>query len=195
MIKGMNAAIRFLSNFCKKLKVIKKVRFIAVSVSFLILAISFQSYAQDPSAAFVVELLGNSHQIRRGDARDTTPAALEDTLNTEDTLYIPGDERSQASLGFVVDGEMDYAGLILRTEPYHRTSEYRFPCRALGGFTIAWRPIDGGNRACGEGLRIERGNSDVYSELYPNHEESAQIIGLENKQNIGVQNPSNLSEN
>jgi hypothetical protein len=179
-------SLSFHKNFCRRL--LKKNIIITILLSVLIT--SNQSYAEDPSAAFVFKLGGSSHSVRRGSKNKPDAIKLKDLLNPEDTLYIPGDQQSWASLGFVIANVLDYAGLILKTQPYSKTSEYRFPCRALGGFTIAWRPVGEGNRACSEGLKVERGSSVVYSNSYFFRKEAtSQAYRPNSKQNIKTQNP------
>lgn len=178
---------------CRLLK--KKVA-IAIFLSILIFLpisiIGTQSYAKSPSAAFLVDLEGGSNSVRRGGNDGTNPIKPKDLLNSEDTLYIPGDRKSWASLGFVIGKVRDYAGLILKTQPYSKTSEYRFPCTASGGFTIAWRPTgEGDDRACGDGLKLERGSSEIYSRssFFPG-KAIAQADEPNRKQNLKAQNPT-----
>lgn len=183
--------------FLEKLRCIRTLTRIGALILSICLSISIvkvQGYAQDPSAAFIVDLEGSSHEVRRGDNRNRDPIQLRDLLNPRDVMYIPGDQRSWASLGFVVGGERDYAGLILRTEPYSEESGYEFPCRASGGFTIAWRPVGEGVRACSEGLTVERGSSDVYSNSSFDEELFAQIHKLSSKQDTRAKSSSNLSD-
>lgn len=197
MTKLVNWVFSIFHIFFKKLRCIqalKRIVIIILSICLSIFIVKVQGYAQDPSAAFVVDLEGNSHEVRRGDNRNRDSIQLRDLLNPRDVLYIPGDQRSWASLGFVVGGIRDYAGLILRTEPYSKESGYEFPCRALGGFTIAWRPVGEGVRACSEGLTVERGSSDVYSDSSLNNELFAQTHNLNSKQDIRAQASSNLSD-
>ena len=131
----------------------------ATIVPVYILATIFSSYAEDPSAAIIISFRGNGLNLRRGTERNVTPvrSARQRLENSNDVLYIDGDGRSTARFAFAVGQIWEYGGLRVQTNPSNQPSEYRFPCRGRGNFTIGWRPQgETQDRACKEGVALGR---------------------------------------
>ncbi|MEA5550489.1 hypothetical protein VB713_05770 [Anabaena cylindrica UHCC 0172] len=131
---------------------------------------SLPSYgAEDPSIAIVVKPKGDNLYIRQGTNRKVKSVRQGERNILEsynDILYVPGDKSSQASFAFVVGQIWEYAGLLISTIPSPMSSEYRFPCRAKGGFTIAWRSQgENQDRACNQGITVGP-NKDSHS-IFP----------------------------
>lgn len=130
----------------------------ALLTCLLILAIGVTSYADVPSAALIVRFRGNGLNVRSGTNRNVIPvrSGQRNVLeNSNDVLYVPGDNRSKASFALAVTQVWEYGGLLINTTPSNMPSQYTFPCRFGGRLTIGWRP-QGGNRdrACNQGATV-----------------------------------------
>lgn len=145
------------------------IRTLAVAiVPVYILATIVSSYAEDPSAAIIIGFRGNGLNLRRGTNRNVTPvrAAGQRLQNSNDVLYIDGDGRSTARFAFAVGQIWEYGGLRVQTNPRNQPSEYRFPCRGRGNFTISWRALgETQDRACLPGIALGRRRRNLNSQL------------------------------
>lgn len=130
---------------------------LAIILSSLV-AFTSNSQSVKPIAGFIADFSEEKRQglgIRLGRETQSSPVKLEDELRPGNVLMVRKDSMAWAALGFVIGQTKDYGGLILKTIPDSRSSEYRFPCRAKGGFTIAWRQAgEKGDRACGKGVEV-----------------------------------------
>jgi hypothetical protein len=135
-------------------------RFILALMSLLtlvsILTTGVSSYAVTPDAAYIVKFQGNGLTLGTGDIRNRQPISLEDKLEGNKVLYIPGGNKPWAHLGFAVDTPKDFAQLIVKAGPHNDTSEWSFPCTARGGFTISWKR--GSEKACKQGVKLQSSN-------------------------------------
>ena len=130
--------------------------FTAVLTAVLIMLTSTQTYAENPSAAYIHHAEGSGLLVGTGaDNNGRKPAKNGDRIRGNRTLKVPGERLGWANLGFVFESSVvsDHAGLLVQAGPHALPSEWSFPCTAKGGFRIAWKR--GNNRGCEEGVRLQ----------------------------------------
>lgn len=126
---------KLLKNFLKKWRA----SIIALVVMLAVLYSNVQSYAQDPTAAFVFQG-GNGLRIGSGGSEGAlVDLKRKETLNAGKILSVPG--KSWVHLGFVIRDEKPDNPLV-KVNKQERPSKYKFPCSGAGNFTIAWLKTD-----------------------------------------------------
>ncbi|MDJ1168964.1 hypothetical protein PMG71_05955 [Roseofilum sp. BLCC_M154] len=131
--------------------------FVSLLTLTLILLTSLPSQGLIPDAAYIVKFQGSRLTLGAGTSRNRQPVQLQDRLESNRILYIPGDNQHWANLAFAVDSPKDHTGLVVRAGPHRTASQWSFPCTARGRFTIAWQR--GRNRGCEEGIRVQSSGS------------------------------------
>jgi hypothetical protein len=146
----------------KKFYIPRKVKrlffaFVSLLTLALILLTSLPSHGLIPDAAYIVKFQGSRLTLGAGTSRNRQPVQLQDRLESNRILYVPGDNQHWANLAFAVDSPKDHTGLVVRAGPHRTASQWSFPCTARGGFTIGWQR--GRNRGCEEGIRVQSSGS------------------------------------
>lgn len=120
----------------------------------IIVMTGVSSYAATPDAAYITHIEGTRITIGVGTNRDREPVSVGQKLEKNNqVLYVPGGNKSLAYLGFIVDAPSESLGLLVSAGPSSTPSEWSFPCKAKGGFTIAW--TKGSDRGCEAGVKVQ----------------------------------------
>jgi len=133
-----------------------------------------RSYAITPDGAYIGKIEGTGLTIGVGDNR-RNPASVEQKLQRNTILYVPGGNKPWAHLGFFQDAPLDSSGLLVKAGPSPTPSEWSFPCSAKGRFTITWKK--GSDRGCEpEGVQLQRSSSNRSGLLNNNLQASQKLL-------------------
>ncbi|MDJ1168963.1 hypothetical protein PMG71_05950 [Roseofilum sp. BLCC_M154] len=146
-------------NLLHTIRKTKKILFALVSLLTLtlILITSLPSHGLIPDFAYIVKFQGSRLTLGAGNSRNRQPVQLQDRLESNRILYVPGDNQHWANLAFITNSPIDSTGLMVTAGPHRSATQWSFPCTARGHFTIGWQR--GGDRGCEPGIRVQSSGS------------------------------------